>query len=79
MSETIAPRCLPIRAAAEYLGIKESLFRERVAPEIASFTIGTRRLWDRKMLDRWLDRQSGIESATAQTRPRSALDELLNT
>lgn len=79
MSEAVTPRCLPIRAAAEYLGIKESLFRERVAPEIASFTIGTRRLWDRKMLDRWLDRQSGIEESTASAKPRTALDELLNT
>ncbi|MBF0850478.1 hypothetical protein HKD27_06005 [Gluconobacter sp. R75690] len=79
MSETVTPRCLPIRAAAEYLGIKESLFRERVAPEIASFTIGTRRLWDRKMLDRWLDRQSGIEETVGSAKPRTALDELLNT
>ncbi|MBF0888091.1 hypothetical protein NKW55_04905 [Gluconobacter kondonii] len=79
MSEAMTPRCLPIRAAAEYLGIKESLFRERVAPEIASFTIGSRRLWDRKMLDRWLDRQSGIEETAFSAKPRTALDELLNT
>ncbi|MEJ5141359.1 hypothetical protein [Gluconobacter albidus] len=79
MSEAMTPRCLPIRAAAEYLGIKESLFRERVAPEIASFTIGSRRLWDRKMLDRWLDRQSGIEERAFSAKPRTALDELLNT
>lgn len=71
MSETITPRCLPIRAAAEYLGIKESLFRERVAPEIASFTIGTRRLWDRKMLDRWLDRR--LASRARRQRPGRAV------
>ncbi|NHN85763.1 hypothetical protein GOB93_14090 [Acetobacter musti] len=80
MSDAITPRGLPAREAARYIGISESLFRDRVASEIAPFRIGSRCLWDRKQLDLWLDRRSGIISVTADThKSRSGLDELLGT
>ena len=49
----ISPRLLDVKAAAAYCGVSPSTFREKVPVEPRR--IGRRCLYDRKMIDRWLD------------------------
>lgn len=80
MSETITPRLLRAQEAARYLSISETLFHNRVADAVVSIKIGTRRVWDRRQLDAWIDQQQGVCSRPeGAPRERTSLDELLGT
>jgi len=57
------PRLLDEETAAAYLGISKSHFRklwekDRVLPQ--PHRLGNRLLWDRRLLDRYVDALSGI-------------------
>ena len=56
----MTPRLLSEDAAAAYLGVHRETFEQHVRPQIPPIEIGTRKLWDLKTLDDWLDRQSGL-------------------
>lgn len=46
--------------AASYCGVASRSFRSHVP--VPPIRIGGRNLWDIKCLDKWLDRQSGLEN-----------------
>jgi hypothetical protein len=56
----ITPRLVSVEAAAAYCGVTAPTFELHVRPHVAPIEIGTRRLWDLKALDQWLDLQSGL-------------------
>jgi len=56
----MTPRLLSRDQAAAYCGISAPHFDETVAKEVPALPLGRRNLWDRKLLDRWLDARSGI-------------------
>lgn len=59
----ITPRLLSEQQAAAYLGRSASRFREQVAARILPQPVtknGNRRLWDVRLLDRYVDQLSGI-------------------
>lgn len=71
----IEPRLLSRREAAAYCGVGCELFEQTVpVPAIRCF--GNRKLWDRRVLDRWLDGLSETDNA----RPHSdlSIEERLN-
>jgi len=49
---TIAPRGLSLSQAAEYCGVSDATLRRHGPPPSK---IGQRDVWDRRVLDRWLD------------------------
>jgi DNA helicase-2/ATP-dependent DNA helicase PcrA len=49
------PRLLSLERAAAYCDLGLSTFLELVAPDLQPTVIGTKRLFDRTLLDRWLD------------------------
>jgi hypothetical protein len=52
------------RAAAAYCGVSEATFTTHVVPCVPARSIGAKRVWDVKALDKWLDRlSSGTEAA----------------
>jgi hypothetical protein len=53
-------RLLSRHQAAAYCGISAPHFDATVAKEVPALQLGRRNLWDRKLLDRWLDVRSGI-------------------
>ena len=61
MTPDIEPRLLPIRDAAAYLGMSpRTLGRLAEKGEVPQpVRLGRNRRWDRRELDRWLDRLSG--------------------
>jgi hypothetical protein len=63
----MTPRLLSEDAAAAYLGIHRETFEEHIRPHIPPVEIGSRRLWDIKALDYWLDQQSGLVEALRPT------------
>lgn len=68
------PRLLTRDQAAAYCGVGAERFEQScTVPPIRCF--GTKKLWDRKALDRWLDQLSGIDNAP---RPSRSLRERLN-
>ena len=65
MSETITPRCLPIREAARYLGITETMFRSTVQPKIKPVYMSPRRpVWLRDQLDAFINEKAGLSAAS---------------
>lgn len=56
----MTPRLLSRGAAAAYCGVVAETFEEHVRPHVKPVEIGSRRLWDVKALDRWLDERSGL-------------------
>jgi hypothetical protein len=56
----MTPRLLSRDAAAAYCGVVAETFEEHVRPHVRPVEIGSRRLWDIKALDRWLDERSGL-------------------
>ena len=56
----MTPRLLSREAAAAYCGIAPETFDVHVRPHVSPIEMGTRRLWDVKALDHWLDQQSGL-------------------
>jgi predicted DNA-binding transcriptional regulator AlpA len=63
------PRLMRAPAAAYYLGMSESAFRERVAPDVPPVRIGGIVGWLRESLDAWLDRQAGADARSPQANP----------
>ena len=59
----LTPRLLPIEAAAAYCGVIAGTFEKHIRPHVPPIVIGTRRLWDVRALDHWLDQQSGLVNA----------------
>lgn len=49
------PRGLSRDQAAAYVGISVGLFDRKIAPRVPCLLIGARKLWDRTVLDRYLD------------------------
>lgn len=59
----LTPRLLSEEQAAQYLGRSVTRFREQVAAHILPQPVtcnGRRRLWDLRLLDRYVDQLSGI-------------------
>jgi hypothetical protein len=56
----MTPRLLCKSAAAAYCGVIAETFEQHVRPHVPPIEIGTRRLWDVRALDRWLDQRSGL-------------------
>jgi hypothetical protein len=50
-------RLLNRQQAAEYCGVCVNTFIAHVTPEVRTITIGAKRLWDVRELDRWIDRR----------------------
>lgn len=59
----LTPRLLCQDAAAAYCGVIADTFDKHIRPHVPPVEIGSRRLWDVKVLDRWLDEQSGLADA----------------
>jgi hypothetical protein len=51
------PRLLSAERCAAYLDISVATFNQIVAPRFTPTRIASRKLWDRALLDRWLDEQ----------------------
>ncbi len=68
----MTPRLLSRDNAAAYLGIVAETFEEHVRPHVKPVEIGSRRLWDVRALDRWLDRRSGAREPDEDDLIRSA-------
>lgn len=68
----LEPRLLSAEDAAAYLGLnsREALGLVPVQPR----RIGRRVLWDRQLLDAWLDREAGLESSSAPANDAGADD-----
>jgi hypothetical protein len=54
----ITPRLLSKDAAAAYCGVVAETFEKHVRPHVPPTFIGTRALWDVKVIDRWIDERS---------------------
>jgi hypothetical protein len=50
---SVPPRLLDRKTAAEYCGVSVNTFLTHVP--VAPVLIGSKRLWDRKAIDTWLD------------------------
>jgi hypothetical protein len=57
----LTPRLLSVDQAAAYLGISANHFERHVAATIAAVSIGSRRLYDVKVLDRFVDGRAVME------------------
>lgn len=56
----MTPRLLSRDSAAAYCGIVAETFEEHIRPHVPPIEIGSRRLWDVRALDRWLDERAGL-------------------
>ena len=63
LPDGLTPRLLSLDAAAAYCGVMPATFETHVRPHVPPVEIGARRLWDVKVLDRWLDERSGLAHA----------------
>ncbi len=64
-SHVTAPRLLTEMQAAKYMGRSQTSFRKQVALHVLpqpSTANGNRRLWDRAVLDRYIDICSGLNA-----------------
>jgi len=59
----LTPRLLNRDQSAAYCGVIAETFEAHIRPYVRPLEIGTRRLWDIKALDRWLDQRSGLTQA----------------
>ncbi|WP_419184529.1 helix-turn-helix transcriptional regulator [Botrimarina mediterranea] len=74
LGDSTGPRMLTIKAAAEYLGIGTTKFRElEAAGEIPKrvAVVGQPR-WDRRELDRYIDKARGAQRSKFSTKRRGA-------
>lgn len=74
LPDGLTPRLLSRDEAAAYCGVGVELFEQTVAVNPLR-CFGSRKLWDIKALDRWLDRLSNLDDAP---RSRPSLTERLN-
>jgi hypothetical protein len=75
LPDGVTPRLLTPAQAAAYCGVSVERFEQTItlAP-ISCF--GTRKLWDRRAIDLWLDRLSGIAEPTSRAPARSIKERL---
>ena len=66
----MTPRLLSRAVAAAYCGVSIGLFEQSV-PVLPLRCFGSRKLWDARALDRWLDQQSGLVD-DSRSRPSAA-------
>lgn len=77
-AEAIPREVLDIRQAASYLGISaDSLYRYASEGTVPAFRLGNRWRFKRDLLDRWMERESGVlprehVTATGKKPSRSA-------
>jgi hypothetical protein len=74
VSVSIIPRLLTGKYAAFYCGVSLPHFLAHVAPRVAPISIGVKRLWDMKALDRWIDGEVGVGQVSLS--PEQWLDRL---
>ena len=68
----LEPRCVKAHEAAAYCGVSVNLFKKHGPGPIR---MGKRCLYDKSALDMWLDKQSGITSASSEIdQDRAELD-----
>ena len=72
---SMTPRLLARQQAAEYCGVCVTTFMAHVAPQVGAVEIGTKRLWDVRTLDRWIDALSVGVTEPAQVDWLARLDE----
>jgi len=76
-----SPRGLTAREVAQYLGCAEStFFAKRATLEASGFPQKNRLTgrWDKKAIDLWLDRISGIEQGMPVDNPREQLQKAIH-
>jgi hypothetical protein len=73
LSYGLTPRLLSRELAAEYCGASTWLFDETIAKEVPPIELNTRKVWDIRALDHYLDERSGL--AAPALRP---VDEYIN-
>lgn len=63
---------MDIRQAADYLGISgDTLYRYASEGFVPAFKLGNRWRFKKSLLDSWMDKQSGVETAPAEVpKPR---------
>lgn len=57
------PRLMSAERGAAYFDVSVSTFLTVIASRFAPVSIGSRKLWDRVALDKWLDEQRDAEDA----------------
>lgn len=60
LSYGLTPRLLSRELAAEYCGVSVGLFDETIAKEVPPIGLNTRKVWDIRALDHYLDERSGL-------------------
>jgi hypothetical protein len=60
LSYGLTPRLLSRELAAEYCGVSVGLFDETIGKKVPPIELNTRKLWDVRALDHYLDQQSGL-------------------
>jgi excisionase family DNA binding protein len=64
---------MDIRQAAEYLGISgDTLYRYASEGVVPAFKLGNRWRFKKDLLDRWMDRQSGVKPTRAAVKTDDA-------
>lgn len=63
LPEGMTPRLLSREQAAAYVGLSPGAFTVRIAGKVSALRLGKRILWDRRALDAYLDRLSGLTPA----------------
>lgn len=60
LSYGLTPRLLSRDLAAEYCGASVWLFDETIAKEVPPIELNSRKVWDIRALDHYLDERSGL-------------------
>jgi len=60
LSYGLTPRLLSRELAAEYCGISVGLFDETIATQVPPIGLNSRKVWDIRALDHYLDERSGL-------------------
>lgn len=63
MKLALEPRLVARELAAAYCGVSANHFGAHVEPHVAPLAIGSRRLWDVRDLDAWIDLHKGAPAA----------------
>ena len=67
MSENIVPRLLTRKEAAQYCNVCVIAFDRYVKKGVLPPKVIGTRMWDRKAIDIWLDRASGLDPSHPET------------
>lgn len=71
-SSSAVREVMDIRQAADYLGISgDTLYRYASEGFVPAFKLGNRWRFKKSLLDAWMDKQSGVDTAAAESpKPR---------